>query len=530
VKAKLIGLKGSVKGQRYELDPNATVILGRGSAATYRLEDTGVSRTHCTIEYEDGFYVVEDLGSRNGTWINGKRISRAKLVHYDFITLGTVQFRFELEPDLSDGATELVLTDEPAPAVAEVREKVEFDSSVEIIAVEPTEESIEKYRELQRDLAAICRIGNLVNAEEDLQRLFNLILDNVMEVTQADRGYVLMPGGGKGDDLLPVTARVKRHSTAGNSQLYSRSLATQCFKSGYALLKTGLALQGADVTDSIVEQEINSVMCVPLQSREGTVGAIYVDNLAGSHAFRKRDLDMLAAIGSQAGIAIRRAQLADRVERLFADCITTLVSVLEAKDDYTKGHSERVTMVALRVGELIGLSPEELKDLRLAGLLHDIGKIGVEKHILDKPGSLTSEEYADIKQHTLVGEKIIASIDNAETIAEAIRYHHETWDGTGYPEGLKAEHIPLLARVLSIADAFDSMVSSRPYRKNFAAQEVVEEFQRCAGNQFDPHICEVFLNAYQGDRSFLVGISEIYDQNGGPAAPGSRMKLKSAKT
>jgi putative nucleotidyltransferase with HDIG domain len=333
-----------------------------------------------------------------------------------------------------------------------------------------------------------------------------------MELTQADRGYVLMPYG-KGHDLRPVTARIKRHSMAGSDQQYSKTLADQCFKSGYAFLKSDFTEEAQDLTKSIVEQDIRSVMCVPLRSREGTVGAIYVDNLSGSHSFRKRDLDVLAAIGNQAGIAIRRAQLADRVERLFGDCITMLVSVLEAKDDYTKGHSERVTAVAVRIGQIIGLTQEEIKDLQLAGLLHDIGKVTVGKDILEKPTSLTTEEYDDIKQHTTRGAKIISSIDNAEDISLAIRHHHEYWNGSGYPDGLKADQIPLLARILSIADAFDSMVSNRPYKRNLTVDEVIEEFERCKGEQFDPHIVDVFLASYQSDMAFLAGISEVYDHS-----------------
>lgn len=510
LKAKLVGIKGQTEGQIFILDQNRPIIFGRSESATIRLNDTGVSRAHCSIEYDDGFYVVEDLGSRNGTWINGKRISRAKLVHYDSIAIGSQEIRFELEPTLEDNGTEFVIFEDDRPKPTEVCERMNLESSVEIIALEPTEESIENYRQLQRDLAAICRVSKLVHLEEDIEKLFGVILDNVMEITQADRCYILLPYGPK-RELKPVTARVKRNAPEQPSHAYSRTLTQQCFSSGFSILRSDFSDSSSEISESVIDQHITSVMCVPLQSREGQVGVIYVDNLSGSHSYKKRDLEVLAAVGNQAGIAIRRAQLAERVERLFSDTITTLVSVLEAKDDYTKGHSDRVTAVALRIGQIVKLRQEELKDLHLAGLMHDIGKIAIEKQILQKPTSLTTEEYNDIKQHPIIGEKVISSIDNAERIALAIRHHHEAWDGGGYPDGIANDQIPVLARILAIADAFDSMVSHRPYKRNFSLEEVIAEFRRCSGQQFDPALADLFVEHMEKDSSFLAGISEIYD-------------------
>jgi HD-GYP domain-containing protein (c-di-GMP phosphodiesterase class II) len=173
--------------------------------------------------------------------------------------------------------------------------------------------------------------------------------------------------------------------------------------------------------------------------------------------------------------------------------ITTLQASLEEKTLETKEHAERIKVISLKIGEAIGLSRDALDELSIASSMHDIGKIGISDTILSKPGPLTTEEWQVMKKHPEIGYHILLSSPNMSRIAEYILAHHERWDGRGYPQGLKELEIPIISRIISVADSFDVMLSNRPYRKAMPKEEALKEIKRCSGTQFDPNLVEVFL-------------------------------------
>jgi putative nucleotidyltransferase with HDIG domain len=195
--------------------------------------------------------------------------------------------------------------------------------------------------------------------------------------------------------------------------------------------------------------------------------------------------------------ALDNAALYQELEELFLGAVKSLTDAVDAKSPWTRGHSERVTAYAMAIGRELGLSETQMKTLRLAGLLHDVGKIGTYDAILDKPDRLTPEEFALVKQHPDKGARIIEDIKQLRDVAEVIRYHHERMDGKGYPYGVKGEAIPLLSRILAVADSFDSMTTDRPYRPAPGEEYAVKELRRCAGTQFDPRVVEAFLRWLQ---------------------------------
>jgi diguanylate cyclase (GGDEF)-like protein/putative nucleotidyltransferase with HDIG domain len=180
--------------------------------------------------------------------------------------------------------------------------------------------------------------------------------------------------------------------------------------------------------------------------------------------------------------------------------IRTIVNTIDAKDEYTKGHSQRVSAYSKALAKELGLEKSEVERVEYIALLHDIGKIGVPDNILNKAGRLTNEEFAIMKQHTVVGSDILKDIDAIEGLAVGAKYHHEKYDGTGYPEGLKGEEIPYIARIIGICDAYDAMTSNRIYRKRLTKEDVCNEIERCSGTQFDPEIAKAFLNMLREDR------------------------------
>jgi len=175
--------------------------------------------------------------------------------------------------------------------------------------------------------------------------------------------------------------------------------------------------------------------------------------------------------------------------------LDALISAVDNKDHYTRRHSEEMTEYSLMIAEGLGLSEETMRTIRIAGLLHDLGKIGVPDHILRKPGRLTPEEFEAMKQHPVLGARIVSGLTDWDATLDGIRYHHERWDGFGYPEGLKGEAIPLLGRLMAVADAYSAMTTDRPYRKSLPPEAALLEIQRCSGTQFDPTMVEAFLQA-----------------------------------
>lgn len=186
-----------------------------------------------------------------------------------------------------------------------------------------------------------------------------------------------------------------------------------------------------------------------------------------------------------------------QIQQITLQTIETIANTIDAKDEYTKGHSKRVSDYSALIAKEMGLSDEKVMNIRYIALLHDIGKIGVPDAVLNKPGRLTDEEYELMKQHTTIGGEILQDIVMLPDLDVGAKYHHERYDGKGYPEGLKGEEIPLTARIIGMADAFDAMTSNRVYRKKLSIEFVIEEIKKCSGTQFDPHIADVFLKCLQ---------------------------------
>jgi putative nucleotidyltransferase with HDIG domain len=173
-----------------------------------------------------------------------------------------------------------------------------------------------------------------------------------------------------------------------------------------------------------------------------------------------------------------------------------LTGAIEARDPYTRGHSSRVTELAEAVARRLGWNEERIESLRLGGPLHDIGKLAVSHEVLHKEGRLDAKELAEIREHPRTGAKLLLRVAALRAAIPYVLYHHERWDGTGYPSGKAGEEIPLEARVLAVADAFDAMTSDRPYRRALSQQAALAEVERCAGTQFDPRIAQVFLELF----------------------------------
>jgi len=229
--------------------------------------------------------------------------------------------------------------------------------------------------------------------------------------------------------------------------------------------------------------------------REGrTVGAIVAgDKMADDAAVSSVDMKLLDAASDYLLVLIENASLYDEQRAMFLGTLEALTAAIDAKDPYTRGHSQRVAHLSMRLAMALGFNEDIVERVRIGGLVHDIGKIGVPEAVLCKPGKLSKMEFEQIKTHPGIGQRILKDIPQMSDVLPAVLHHHERWDGDGYPDRLQGEQIPLFARIVALADAFDAMRSSRTYRSAMSRQQVLEEIRRCAGSHFDPKLAERFM-------------------------------------
>jgi len=238
--------------------------------------------------------------------------------------------------------------------------------------------------------------------------------------------------------------------------------------------------------------QILSFMAVPLKIRDKVFGVLTTSIKKGNSRFDDKNLYYLSFITQKAATAIENIALYENIYENLFSTLYAFVAAIEARDTYTNMHSNRVAELSMVIGKECGVSAEDLDVLNFAGRLHDIGKIGIRDEILLKPGRLTDEEFEVIKQHPVIGESIISKLGLWDREKVIIRYHHERYDGDGYPEKISGEDIPVLARIMTVADAYDAMASDRAYRKKMDSAKIRNIINECSGSQFDPNVVSAF--------------------------------------
>jgi putative nucleotidyltransferase with HDIG domain len=242
----------------------------------------------------------------------------------------------------------------------------------------------------------------------------------------------------------------------------------------------------------LAEKDIRNFFVLPLFIKNSLSGII---TLGYSHSpdLPEEDISHARQLADQVAVALSNVQLIEELNQFNLGTLTAFARAIDAKSSWTAGHSERVTTIALKIGKVLGLSPEDLDIIHRGGLLHDIGKIGVAYEILDKPGGLTLGEKDDIKKHVILGARILEPIPAYAEILPIVRQHHENFDGTGYTEGLAGKDICLYARILALADRFEALTSDRPYRKALSQKKAIEFLKNQAGKELDPEVVKAFL-------------------------------------
>jgi putative nucleotidyltransferase with HDIG domain len=250
-----------------------------------------------------------------------------------------------------------------------------------------------------------------------------------------------------------------------------------------------------------------SVAIVPMKMRERLIGWIGVVSLTASRRFDEGQRKLLSIVASRAAAAIENARLYEDLQATFQQTINSLARTIDKMDRYTAGHSERVAIYAVALARWVGLSEVEVEVVRHSALMHDIGKVGCVMN-LNKPGKLTQDEYEVFKRHPVYGREILDPIKFLEPVIPGVYLHHERWDGRGYPVGLSAAEIPLIARIISVADTYDAMTSDRAYRRALPHEVTVNEITRCSGTQFDPDMAGTFTEKIEQLRETMRDAGE----------------------
>lgn len=240
-----------------------------------------------------------------------------------------------------------------------------------------------------------------------------------------------------------------------------------------------------------------SFLSVPIFLGDELFGVLNLTDKKDGSDFTRKDEELISALAMKAAIRIENNALYEGIYTNLLDTLRSLVTTIEARDIYTRQHSLRVTDMALNIAAVLGCSREQMEILSFGGILHDIGKIGIRDAILLKPARLTADEYNLVKQHPIIGTRIVEPLGLIQEERDIIRHHHERPDGLGYPDGLKGDQIPLLARIMSVADAFDAMTSDRPYRAARTIEQSLEELKRCRGRQFDTDVVGAFMECVE---------------------------------
>jgi putative nucleotidyltransferase with HDIG domain len=365
--------------------------------------------------------------------------------------------------------------------------------------------------ELQREATSLSI--NIASTYEEISLLHRLTQNLKLSKSDDDLGQMalewmgeVVPAAGLAIQLVPPIGARKSFSQAVRTQpvLLSHGdcpIDNAEFSALIAHLCPHLSLQPTVVNRPITGRSdwpfphIRELILVALAEGENVFGWLAAMNHVEGAEFGTVEASLLSSVATILGIHGGNVELYRQQSDLLAGMVRSLSSAIDAKDPYTCGHSDRVARVAVRLAKELGCDTQTLSTLYLAGLLHDIGKIGVDDAVLRKPGRLSEDEYKHIKQHVNIGRRILDDLAKLENILPVVLHHHESWDGAGYPSHLAGDQIPLSARIVAVADAFDAMSSDRPYRNGLPDEKVDQTLRDGAGQQWDPEVVEAFFRA-----------------------------------
>lgn len=345
-----------------------------------------------------------------------------------------------------------------------------------------------------RQLETLMNLSSLINSTLHTGEIRNRAIEAATRLVNASAGSLLLVDQGTGELFFEVAVG-GRGDVLKEIRLESgQGIAGWVAETGQPAIVHDVQsdprfFRAADDKSSFHTRDM---ICVPVKTKDRILGVLQVINKREG-AFDEQDQEGLLALANQIAGAIENANLYSELKEDFYETAHALAATIEQRDPYTGGHIHRVMNYSLAIGKMMGLSEKELEDLRLAAILHDVGKIGVRDNILLKNGRLDKEESEQMNLHAEYGVTILGHVKKLKRILPGVRNHHEKYDGSGYPDSISGPDIPLMARIIAVADTFDAMTTDRPYRKALPVKTAVSELLRCTGTQFDPEVVRIFV-------------------------------------
>lgn len=491
---------GPDKGKSFEIN-DQPVTVGRDKSQTIQVLDQGVSRAHAEIFKLGELYIIRDLNSTNGTFVNRERIKEEVIKSSDEITVGSTQLILTEKPGLPE--------EPPAPALAEEEQDDMGISTVEFAV----EDAVNKARGgavqepsspggkvlESRNLQVMFDIGRLLRPDVELEAGLGGSLDALVKAVEANQGYLLAIDLEKGKIVAKIEST--RDSAEGGTRKISRAIAKHVAKTGRpTLISDAMIDDRFHFSESIVFRKIRSVICVPLLAFQGTDQVLYLHRADGP-GFTVSDLELASQVALQFSLASANRRYETALRGSMDSTVRALVQAIEAYDVERRGHSTRVADYCQAMGAQLGLPREEIQKVRLAALLHDVGKLVVHitesGHVdLTKRGDGLSRSD---ERHVYEGEKIVASIQGGEEFLPGVKYHHERADGSGFPYKLKNAETPLMARIVIVANAFDNACEYKQGKPTASIRDALKDFATRGGKDFDDDVLKALLICHRND-------------------------------
>ena len=444
--------------------------VGRRQQADWTVDDPSLSRLHARLTIDDtGQLAIDDLGSTNGIFVNGTEQLSAYLMPGDTVRFGRVEYLVGLVDDAGTNP-------DTSPVVSQtILRRVAMNEAPKVDRLV---------------LEALLATSREMMAFEDLPALLDRVLDRLVSIVKPDRAAILLIDG-ETKAMIPRAVR-PAGAYSSVSEFASSTVVNEALTARDVFIVHDIRMDPRlQQAHSVLAAGVRSVICVPLLGRTGPVGALYADKL-GVEQFAPELAEYAAAFGGHAAAALETAKLYDDRERHFRATLEAFAKAIDARDRYTAGHSERVTAYSLVLARHSGKYGGEFETLRRAGMLHDIGKVGVPDAVLHKEGTLDQHERRLIEAHVTIGHDMLRSLPFLGASLPAVRGHHERWDGAGYPDRLAATDIHPDARLRAVADSYDAMTSARPYRNALPAEEAARRLRADRGMQFQPEMIDLF--------------------------------------
>ena len=347
-----------------------------------------------------------------------------------------------------------------------------------------------KYRQLN----ALMELSALVNSTLDSMEIRKRAIEAATTLADAETGSLLLIDPETGELFFQVALGEKGGSLKKIRLLKGQGIAGSVAETGEPVIVNDTQsdprfFKGADEKSTFMTR---NMVCVPLKTKDKVIGVLETINKK-TGLFDDEDCRVLSALANEVAIAVENANLYQELKEAFYGTSQALAETIEKRDPYTGGHTQRVMKYSLAIGKTMELSGKEIEELMLAAILHDIGKIGIRDSILLKNGRLDEGELAAMNRHAEFGAEILGHVKQLKRVIPGVRGHHERYDGTGYPDRLRGTDIPLIARIIAVADTFDAMTTDRPYRNGLSTSAAIGELRKCSGLQFDGAVVEKFV-------------------------------------